>query len=327
MNQDSSNNIWEADISLNIINDISFNNTDISMNNIDISNNILQQQQNFIEALDVNYNNDVSNNTDISNNESYYTGNNATVQINSLEHFLDTLMQNSFPVVNINNRRQQIRTRHPLRIRRMISGFPRVNMPVNNFNRYQQRELNDDELEEFINGTFETDGSEIKKITSQQGLSQIKQIKYKSDMEYNSCPICTDEFEEGEIISVLPCGHYFNPESINLWLKESNKCPMCRFELDFIEAPCEEENSNQQDINPEIDLPSSENSEYESESETENNELSHPFGTLQNRIIVPHSYIQTIIDNQIARDEEAMLQQAIMMSINQQNQNIQTNNE
>ena len=48
------------------------------------------------------------------------------------------------------------------------------------------------------------------------------------------------DFEEGEEIAKLPCGHIFNKDGIMQWLEEeSNKCPVCRDELDSKEIEIE----------------------------------------------------------------------------------------
>jgi len=81
------------------------------------------------------------------------------------------------------------------------------------------------------------DKNNVKKILSEKGNEQLKLVKFRSDkFDTNECVITQDEFEEGEEIIQLPCGHIFKPEAIKTWLKEeSSKCPICRFELDFVE--------------------------------------------------------------------------------------------
>lgn len=71
-----------------------------------------------------------------------------------------------------------------------------------------------------------------KNVLSEDGEKQIKKIKYnKNTQEQHSCCISFEDFEEGEEIYKLPCGHIFS-DSIFTWLKEeSNKCPVCRHEL------------------------------------------------------------------------------------------------
>ena len=71
-----------------------------------------------------------------------------------------------------------------------------------------------------------------KNVLSEDGEKEIQKINYKkNNFEQHSCCISFEEFKEGEEIYKLPCGHIFS-NSIFTWLKEeSNKCPVCRYEL------------------------------------------------------------------------------------------------
>jgi len=46
------------------------------------------------------------------------------------------------------------------------------------------------------------------------------------------CSICTDDFEVGQDLRVLPCDHKFHPACIDPWLLNvSGTCPLCRIDL------------------------------------------------------------------------------------------------
>lgn len=46
------------------------------------------------------------------------------------------------------------------------------------------------------------------------------------------CSICTDDFERGQDIRVLPCNHKFHPACVDPWLLDvSGTCPLCRIDL------------------------------------------------------------------------------------------------
>jgi hypothetical protein len=59
------------------------------------------------------------------------------------------------------------------------------------------------------------------------------------------CSICTEDFNRGEEVRVLPCNHKFHPECVDPWLLNvSGTCPLCRIDLrpataDGEEAPHE----------------------------------------------------------------------------------------
>ncbi|KIX02235.1 uncharacterized protein Z518_08174 [Rhinocladiella mackenziei CBS 650.93] len=46
------------------------------------------------------------------------------------------------------------------------------------------------------------------------------------------CSICTEDFNKGEEVRVLPCNHKFHPDCIDPWLLNvSGTCPLCRIDL------------------------------------------------------------------------------------------------
>ncbi|KZM26380.1 uncharacterized protein EKO05_0004770 [Ascochyta rabiei] len=46
------------------------------------------------------------------------------------------------------------------------------------------------------------------------------------------CTICTEDFEKGQDIRVLPCNHKFHPDCVDPWLLNvSGTCPLCRVDL------------------------------------------------------------------------------------------------
>lgn len=72
-----------------------------------------------------------------------------------------------------------------------------------------------------------------KNVLSEEGKTKIKYLKYESGkFEETKCPILQLSFENNDDIAQLPCGHIFDKNSILQWLEEeSNKCPVCRYEL------------------------------------------------------------------------------------------------
>ncbi|KAK7192727.1 hypothetical protein DPSP01_006846 [Paraphaeosphaeria sporulosa] len=61
------------------------------------------------------------------------------------------------------------------------------------------------------------------------------------------CSICTDDFEKGQDIRVLPCDHKFHPECVDPWLLNvSGTCPLCRVDL----RPTTSHTSNDAEADP-----------------------------------------------------------------------------
>jgi len=72
-----------------------------------------------------------------------------------------------------------------------------------------------------------------KKIISKEGEKQITHEHYDPTIhKVNSCPITQNNFNIGQAIAILPCGHIFELEAINHWLlNEKANCPVCRYKL------------------------------------------------------------------------------------------------
>lgn len=45
------------------------------------------------------------------------------------------------------------------------------------------------------------------------------------------CAICKEEMKEGRDVCELPCQHLFHWMCILPWLRKTNTCPCCRFQL------------------------------------------------------------------------------------------------
>jgi len=45
------------------------------------------------------------------------------------------------------------------------------------------------------------------------------------------CPITYEQFQEGNIVTTLPCGHMFTRDPLNNWLHSHHTCPTCRYDL------------------------------------------------------------------------------------------------
>lgn len=65
-----------------------------------------------------------------------------------------------------------------------------------------------------------------------RSLPKIKVTAYDiATNESNECHICLDDLAAGEPALRIPCGHLYHEECVKDWLKKSNECPVCRFEL------------------------------------------------------------------------------------------------
>jgi E3 ubiquitin-protein ligase RNF115/126 len=48
------------------------------------------------------------------------------------------------------------------------------------------------------------------------------------DIGKAECSICMDSVQLGDLVTVLPCTHWFHETCITAWLKEHDTCPHCR---------------------------------------------------------------------------------------------------
>ncbi|XP_052705176.1 E3 ubiquitin-protein ligase RNF38-like isoform X3 [Crassostrea angulata] len=49
-----------------------------------------------------------------------------------------------------------------------------------------------------------------------------------SDMDQTSCVVCMCDFENRQLLRVLPCSHEFHAKCVDKWLKTNRTCPICR---------------------------------------------------------------------------------------------------
>jgi len=57
----------------------------------------------------------------------------------------------------------------------------------------------------------------------------IKYSKYKSSTD--RCTVCQFEFDDGEILRKLNCGHLYHKGCVDDWLKKDKRCPVCKNEV------------------------------------------------------------------------------------------------
>lgn len=65
---------------------------------------------------------------------------------------------------------------------------------------------------------------EIKKLPT-------KKYEPMADNPDDQCSVCLENFEAGEEVRTLPCGHYFHDHCIDEWLVLNRTCPLCRKDI------------------------------------------------------------------------------------------------
>ena len=85
----------------------------------------------------------------------------------------------------------------------------------------------------FMTGTQQRTMDNVPVVLEEKQIDELRKVKYtpacKAEEIYTKCTICLGQFENDEILTILPCNHGFHSECINNWLKDySYKCPICR---------------------------------------------------------------------------------------------------
>eukprot|EP00927_Polykrikos_kofoidii_P086149 TRINITY_DN9572_c0_g1_i2.p1 TRINITY_DN9572_c0_g1~~TRINITY_DN9572_c0_g1_i2.p1 ORF type:complete len:369 (+),score=64.25 TRINITY_DN9572_c0_g1_i2:205-1311(+) len=75
-----------------------------------------------------------------------------------------------------------------------------------------------------------------------RSLPKIKVTAYDIEVnESTECAICLDELVVGQPALRIVCGHLYHEDCVKDWLKKSNECPVCRYELPIDDAQQERE--------------------------------------------------------------------------------------
>jgi len=53
-----------------------------------------------------------------------------------------------------------------------------------------------------------------------------------SGADAESCAVCLNDFEDGDVMRRLPCGHAFHCACVDNWLKRNKACPLCRQDVE-----------------------------------------------------------------------------------------------
>ena len=206
---------------------------------------------------------------------------------------------------------------------------------------------NTERISNLINNSL-YDGPSYKKVLSEKGKKSLVKISLKEALnkeEYaninKSCPIMQTDFDEEEIITILPCKHAFHSESIERWLQEEkSQCPICRCQLDFVEEKIKCETDQETNDTTTVDTSANTVEEEEHVRRNLENILFRTYNTNPNisrlhrrnrrlyqiprrrPLIAP---IENTMNRLISSESNDLLQQAIMESIQQNNPQVHPN--
>lgn len=158
--------------------------------------------------------------------------------------------QNSNINININNRNRND-------LNSEISNFINMFTGGNNiqYNQYQNYEYDNDN--DNANGEYDEDSQdenedededeedEQERMERERQMIQkreeivlnLNEFQYKHVNKYllrieEQCAICFEKFNRLDIVKQFACGeHIFHKKCIAVWLKKSNNCPLCKYDL------------------------------------------------------------------------------------------------
>jgi len=67
---------------------------------------------------------------------------------------------------------------------------------------------------------------------SQESINKLQEVKFcPEEAETKCCPVCQEDYNAGETLVKLPCGHEYHRDCVTSWLTKHNSCPMCRKQI------------------------------------------------------------------------------------------------
>ncbi|XP_021336982.2 RING finger protein 148 isoform X1 [Danio rerio] len=99
----------------------------------------------------------------------------------------------------------------------------------------------------YINRQLRRQQMEIKRETEKAiGKLEVRTLRTNDpevDSDDTGCVVCTDSYQRGEQVTVLPCRHLYHKKCIEPWLLEHPTCPMCKYNI--LKSSIEEDSYDQ----------------------------------------------------------------------------------
>jgi hypothetical protein len=90
--------------------------------------------------------------------------------------------------------------------------------------------------------TFETNSGgrhQRRPLTAEQIERHVQRVPYNNEHHNEPrCPIAMTPFQQGEIVCLLHCGHYYNNDAFQQYLRRGERiCPLCRRDIEETTPP------------------------------------------------------------------------------------------
>ncbi|KAF8104619.1 hypothetical protein N665_0171s0120 [Sinapis alba] len=85
-------------------------------------------------------------------------------------------------------------------------------------------------LEDFLNG--DVSAKHGRSPASKSSVESMPRVVIGEDKETGGgCPICLEEWSEGDVAAEMPCKHKFHSKCVEEWLGRRATCPLCRYDM------------------------------------------------------------------------------------------------
>jgi len=92
--------------------------------------------------------------------------------------------------------------------------------------------------EEDFGETFSATGADVRRLQqlstvllgerlSEEEISSLPKVRFER-AEEQCCSICLEPYKQGELLTQLPCQHFFHVDCIAGWMNQATNCPLCR---------------------------------------------------------------------------------------------------
>ena len=143
------------------------------------------------------------------------------------ESCLDKYINNSLIIIEDNNNAEQVEILKTLIVPRLEELKDQLDLIVQE-GMTSDEPLNIDNVYDFLNIDMS-----IYDPPSDSVLNKCTVITYNKndDNVYNICSICLCDFEEGDQVRKLICGHLYHENCVMKWLEKNSTCPICKTSL------------------------------------------------------------------------------------------------
>ena len=94
--------------------------------------------------------------------------------------------------------------------------------------------LSEAERKEIIDGLETRKFMSICHVINHDETSDEKtsvKLRRQKSSDQQTCAICIADYNNNDVLRILPCGHNFHQECIDQWLNQSLLCPFCKRDI------------------------------------------------------------------------------------------------